>query len=493
MQRSRGRGKRIRRLAPKRGVTSDFVIIPHGVGSDHCTLWLGAFHCEQRPQGLELHIMPTGTPLPVPTQQWELIYPPDLLPNGGSLHYRQGMECRSLEANRPYVVQLRSGDDVLASASVRTLPANLPPLHEEPFTVLLGSCFCQENDEQGDTGHSFLHLPAQDRPSVKILCGDQVYLDHPTLQNFPENSLELAEIFLNKYIRTWRESDDAGVQGLGSLLKHGANYFIADDHEFWNNYPNPATLVQNSWTELGRMQWRGPARYLFRQFQSLSPEQVGAPQTFAVPPISFLILDTRFFREKGDTTFLPESHMARLQDWIAELNSQRWVGFLCIGQLLFEKRAGWVHSQVVDRRLADYEQFPELVKALAGSRQPLVILTGDVHYGRVARCRQAHGPELYEIISSPMSLVDPWVGGSAKPPPSTHPAEAIPGIRRVEVSLVSASDGKPAMTAEEHFLTMNFWAMGPSLRLQLKYWPVRTRGQRPTAIHTVLIDLLTMP
>jgi hypothetical protein len=260
--------------------TMDFVIIPHGVGSDSCTAWLGAFHCERRPQGVELHIMPAGTPFPLPAQQWELIYPPDLFPNGGSYHYRQAMECRSLEANRTYRLQLRKGDDVLASASVRTLPVTLPPLHEEPFTVLLGSCFCQENDEQGDTSQSFRHLPSQDQPSVKLLCGDQVYLDHPTLQNFPENSLELAENFLSKYIRTWRESDTAGVQGLGGLLKHGANYFIADDHEFWNNYPNPATLVQNSWTGLGRMQWRGPAKYLFRQFQTLYPEQVGEPQAF---------------------------------------------------------------------------------------------------------------------------------------------------------------------------------------------------------------------
>jgi hypothetical protein len=469
------------------------MIIPHGVGSDYCTLWLGAFHCDRRPEGVELHISPAGAPVPVPTQQWDLIYPPDLLPGEGSQHYRQVMEHRGLEANRSYTLHLKSGTDILASASLRTLPANLPPLHEEPFTVLLGSCFCQENDAQGDTNQSFSHLPLQDRPSLKILCGDQVYLDHPTLMNFPENSLELAEIFLNKYIRTWRESDRAGVPGLGGLLKHGGNYFISDDHEFWNNYPNRATLIQNSWSETGRMQWRGPAKYLFRQFQSLSPEHSGEPQGFNVPPISFLILDTRFFRGEGNTTFLPPSHMTRLQNWIAELNAQRWAGFLCIGQLLFEKRAGWLQGRVVDRNLPDYEQFPELVKAIAGSRQPLVILTGDVHYGRVARCRQAHGPELYEIISSPMSLVDKKVGGSTSPPPSTYPADAIPGIQRVDVSVVSSIGDEPVMTADEHFLTMNFWAMGPSIRLQLKYWPVRTGGQRPTPIHTALIDLVTTP
>jgi hypothetical protein len=125
------------------------MIIPHNVGTDSCALWLGAFHCERRPEGVELQISPLGTPVPVPTQQWELIYPPDLLPSEGSNHYRQAMECRGLEVNRTYTLHLKRGSDVLVSASVRTLPVNLPPLPEEPFTVLLGSCFYQENDVQG--------------------------------------------------------------------------------------------------------------------------------------------------------------------------------------------------------------------------------------------------------------------------------------------------------------------------------------------------------
>jgi hypothetical protein len=52
----------------------DFVIIPHGVGVDYCTLWFGVFHAERRPEEMELHISSVGTPLPVPMQRWELIY-----------------------------------------------------------------------------------------------------------------------------------------------------------------------------------------------------------------------------------------------------------------------------------------------------------------------------------------------------------------------------------------------------------------------------------
>jgi hypothetical protein len=384
-------------------------------------------------------------------------------------------------------------EKVLAWATVRPLPSTLPRLHEQPFTVLLGSCFCQENDRLGEVAQSFTQLPAEDHPTVKILCGDQVYLDIPVHENFPDDSIQLAEIFLRKYVQTWGEWDAAGIRGLGGLLKEGSTYFTADDHEFWNNFPNPATLVQNSWTESGRLRWRGPATLLYRRFQFFHPELAGEPQVFNVPPASFMMLDTRFNRQEGDTAFLPAPHMARLSEWIEDLNRRRWVGFLCIGQLIFEEAAGWVQSRVVDRHLPDYEQYAALVRALAASRQPLVILTGDVHYGRVARCRQFQGGELYEVISSPMSLVDRTVGGSASRPPRTYPVEAIAGLPRVDVSMVPDIHGKPTLTAEEHFVTMNLWGKGPSVRLQIKYWPVRNRGQRPVPIHTLLIDLVPNP
>jgi hypothetical protein len=110
----------------------DFVIIPHGVGVDYCTLWFGAFHAERRPEEMELHISSVGTPLPVPMQRWELIYPTDLLPGDGSNHYRQVMDCRGLEANHAYMLHLKRGSDVLASASIRTLQSSCPLCRKNP-------------------------------------------------------------------------------------------------------------------------------------------------------------------------------------------------------------------------------------------------------------------------------------------------------------------------------------------------------------------------
>ena len=57
--------------------------------------------------------------------------------------------------------------------------AHLPTFEEKPFTVLLASCFCKREDDEGAVGRTYAQLPAGSRPDVKILCGDQVYLDDP--------------------------------------------------------------------------------------------------------------------------------------------------------------------------------------------------------------------------------------------------------------------------------------------------------------------------
>ncbi|MDA2912513.1 hypothetical protein MYX77_00885 [Acidobacteriia bacterium AH_259_A11_L15] len=407
------------------------------------------------------------------------------------MHYWQVTQVTGLQPNRLYTATLMRGTQKLASAKFCTLPESLPHLGDSPFNVLLGSCFHLDNDKQGDAGFSFDKLPTGDRPHVKILCGDQVYLDQPTLRIFPDDSLKLARIFLEKYVKSWSQSDAPSVRGYARILKEGANYFASDDHEFWNNYPNWTTLVPNSWTQGGRDRWAGPARELYKIFQNSDPAK--RPPRFDVPPLSFLVADCRYNREPGDSEFLSAVQLLRLNDWIDNLNSRKWCGFLCLGQPIFEHPASWFARRFADRSLPDYSQYRDLVKILAKLRQPLTILTGDVHFGRVARCQQLNRSDLFEIISSPLSLVNPLVGGKAKHPPATYPAEAIPGTSRVGIDVVKTLDGDLAMTPVEHFLTINFWSKGPSVRLRLKYWPVRTKGEAPKPIHKTLVDMVRRP
>jgi hypothetical protein len=475
-----------------------YAIVPHAAGTDRAALWLGAFDVPQPPANLVLRVVPggiaPGAPLDLPAHAWQLINPGQHLPAPDQVHFRQVLEAVGLAPDREYTANLLEGPKILAWATFRTLPPALPPLGAVPFTVLLGSCFHRDQDREGLAGLSFRGLPLEDRPAFKILCGDQVYLDQPTWQNFPQDDLWLARNFLNRYVQTWTQRDPMGG-GFGRLLSDGANLFASDDHEFWNDFPNPATLVQNSWTAGGRKQWKALAQALFQAFQSSSPlppphvPPSSSPlRPLNVPPISFLVLDTRFDRVEGESRFLPD--LVRLKDWVDQLNQNRWIGFLCLGQPLFDQPGSWFQRRFVDRSLADYDQYAELVQILETRRQALVILTGDVHYGRVARLDTLRAP-LLEVISSPLALVDPRVGGKASPPPPAYPARALPGAVQSRVEVLRDRDDKPALLAQDQFLTLSFWSTGGSVRMRLKYWSADQPRAGPLCI--VEHDLLRNP
>src|SRR5205809_7973197 len=102
-----------------------------------------------------------------------------------------------------------------------------------------------------------------------------------------------------------------------------------------------------------------------------------------------------------------DSDLDRLDQWIRNLEGP---GIFSLGQPIFAAQAGFF-GRFADWNLPDFEQYADLVRVLASSRHSLVLLTGDVHYGRIASCLLPSGLELIEIISSPTALVDKSVGG----------------------------------------------------------------------------------
>ena len=77
--------------------------------------------------------------------------------------------------------QVRAGRQL----ETRTLPAAVPTALDSWFNVLLVSCFHQAEDRKGLAGIIASQLKAVTRPHLTLLMGDQVYLDLPTLQDFP--------------------------------------------------------------------------------------------------------------------------------------------------------------------------------------------------------------------------------------------------------------------------------------------------------------------
>jgi hypothetical protein len=65
----------------------------------------------------------------------------------------------------------------------------------------------------------------------------------------------MESLFVENYVRTWTQSFPAA--GFQWLLRDGANFFVSDGHEYWNNAPTAATAITDTWTAVSREAWWG--------------------------------------------------------------------------------------------------------------------------------------------------------------------------------------------------------------------------------------------
>jgi hypothetical protein len=363
-------------------------------------------------------------------------------------------------------VALKIGGRLAAIATVTTLPDMLPTSADRPLVLLLGSCFCAAEDKGGRAGRRFAQLADGLRPDIKMLCGDQVYLDSPYYKFLlPHTKNGLARIFLENYADTWGQSGVA--QGFQLLLSSGANAFTSDDHEYWNNAPF-RSFATNTFTAGGRKDWMELARGLYTTFQTPSAL---ASRMLSVGQLSFFIADTRIDRSDDRTSFLPTSDMTGLEGWLRGL---RFPGILIVGQPIFEEPTNWT-GRLTDWNLPDFEQYKPLCRALANAPQPVVVLTGDIHYGRVARARWPAGGDLVEIVASPLSLVTGAKRSSWRSAPGRFPATAIEGVPQTTVTTIATWQ-----RSADHFLTLELWQEGERLRVRVRSWETLSDGSAPT-------------
>jgi hypothetical protein len=437
-----------------------YLLVPREVSHDAATLWLASVDEPTTAARPELAPSAPGQIAAAPWQTW---------PTDGSRTRIVHREIRvtALRPRQTYSFALQVQGAPLKTATVTTLPAQLPAAGEKPFTVLLGSCFAHHEDRELKVGNAFFHMPHAASPDIKLLAGDQVYLDSPWYRYLLPHSLgELRDAFVEHYGRTWGQSE-----GFARVLTEGANYFSSDDHEFWNNAPNFVAFAANTWSAGGRRQWFAIARELYQAFQTSR-----SIDEFAVPPVSFLIADTRINRDAKRGDFMSAGDLDRVRNWIGSLTGP---GVLVLGQPLLQTTTGALHGHFGDWNLPDFAQYRQLAGIVGASRNSIVILTGDVHYGRIAHARLRSGAELIEIISSPLSLVDEAARGEwTRAPtrfPAVGPAASTPAA--LAASQVE-TEGEFAPTGG-HFLTLELSRRGPGARLRLRFWPVFRGGVPP--------------
>ena len=353
-------------------------------------------------------------------------------------------------------------------AKFSTSPATLPRFGDRPLAVILGSCYYKKRDR--GVASLMQRITREVQPDLKFLCGDQVYLDFPSfLLGIPYDRRLQARLFLSKYLQNWGDP-----QRLGSVLEEGATWFCADDHEYWNNFPNAATLISATWTASGRARYRRIAGSLYDTFQNDSPQN-GPCRKFRIDPLEFMVADTRSGRRPGDSGFMTSDGFDMLTGWLEELQGP---GVLVIGQPLFVEphtgHGGWLRRRFVDRNLADYRQYDRLANSLIRARHSILVLSGDVHFPRLAQAvRPADGRRsIYEVIASPSALV---FGNHSQTEraPARFPAK-LNAQSRLQVRTFGAS-----RYAGDNLATLEFSQVSGQVRVKLKYWYVQTGQSEP--------------
>jgi hypothetical protein len=459
-----------------------FLLVPQQVTDTTAIIWVGAIDENVDAKSVKLEFSgDDGGAIELKAsgwQEWRSYRPEDRYsylpwewvlgsaPRIRTLNY-QRVEIKPLKPRTSYSLRLQvDGQKVaglekhLREGRVTTLPAALPTKEEKPFTLLLGSCFYGPEDPDGRVGTTYHYIPERERPDIKVLCGDQVYLDNPWRETTLDwyRALGAPGLFramlLKKYEDNWKQvrGEDAGFR---QLLKDGANYFCSDDHEYWNNAPDFGGVgLVNTLTPKQRKWWFEQATDLFRAFQSPSSRV-----QFKVDPLSVCIADTRINRKPKGERFMRDDDLEAVGRGIRELKGP---GVLVVGQLVLARKTGRLSF---DRGLPDYErQYKKLIEYIRASPHSIVVLTGDVHFGRVAHGELRPGSEnkFVEVISSPMQAVLDGKGRSLFGTYNEAPTEHF-----------SKLESRRVADEQNHFATLEFsLEEGIGVNMRVKYWPI---------------------
>ena len=377
--------------------TAQWSLVVHRVSRHSVEVWVGTlFPALKMPERARVRLITKNGKVRtrhIRKQDWQRPFP------GMKQRFFTVVTFRRLEAGSEYRLEferriepdpragIRRRWQRLRSGTFRTLPSRVPEKGRDAFTIGLGSCFYNHRDG-GRAAASYKALYEQGsktiRPDVTVLAGDQVYLDI----GFDSLSLiagEIRERIADDYALHW--------QALGSLLSRGGTWMLPDDHEYWNDYPFTDSLlptllalklphVRNSWTKAAHDGVRNVQRSPVVESFTLGDD------------LSVCLADLRSHR--SEHKFLPEAPFRTLLDWARRRTCP---GVLVIPQPLI------VEQNPFERNLRSYgTQYARLLEALGSVSHDVVVLSGDVHFGRITSVPiGTKGARLVEIISSPMA------------------------------------------------------------------------------------------
>lgn len=320
-------------------------------------------------------------------------------------------------------------EGVVATAEVATLPVE----GSNRFQLVFGSCFDVFGSHAAvlDQAYDILSGAATADMSYNVWLGDQVYVDAPWAK--ATRATDARRTIYDRYLRSWGIRADSG---LARVMRESSNWYLPDDHEFWNGYPDPSwlTLFWHTFKRFARQVWRtrptsdslphpasqgewgstaGEAYCVFAsdlefdEFdESVSPSGV---QRIEIGDVVVVVVDTRWRRTirkafAGAGFMLDED----LDGLVSLLGSETRTVCLALSRPI----VGYLPRRSVSPGATDggpelyARQYTRLWKALARRAavgRPTLTVAGDVHRHAV---RSALGDGLIEVVSSPMSLLE---------------------------------------------------------------------------------------
>jgi len=463
--------------------TSGYTIVVHEVTTTSVKLWIGALSPSMgKPKNWQLLIKKADTIKKRKDEEGDVIstesYGDEWLRPFDKLNKRfyTIKTIQNLEPGVHYIIEFKVRSEqkwqVLEKVFFTTFPEQLPDISKKPFTVGIGSCFYTEHDG-GDAGQAYeaLYNNEKLRPDIKFLMGDQVYADIG-LGWYPLDESDCQDRIADHYADSWKY--------LRSILRRGGTWMISDDHEYWNNFPfyegfNPY-LITLKLNDSFRKRWHNAAKTGVSVIQQVQPVR-----TFDIGnDISFCVADLRM--ERSESGFLLQKSQAKLIAWINNLSTP---GVLVIPQPLI---AGYGDEK--DKNLPDWDQYKDILLAIEKGKHDIVVLTGDVHYGRVSQVLVGDSDnKLTEIITSPMSNLSEINGIAASGPDlsaKNFPLVSVNGMVKNNINHIAqvTTESKwwdlryPVERTHEHFMTVEFYLVDNKVNMNVQAWHAREMDKR---------------
>ena len=290
---------------------------------------------------------------------------------------------------------------------------------------IFASCFWRNDDKEGyyyKAVDAVMRCEKPSQPAFKCLAGDQIYLDFPVPMNpFSNHHTKIAD----RYKEYW---GDVGYQ---NVLATTPNFFLCDDHEWWNDYPESQRHLPHTYTVKQRKSYRGIAAEYYEAFQRILNPGPHRWYSFEIEPVSFFFADTRSARDsverEGKTPqFMQADQWEALEQWQDNLTGP---GILITGMPLFQKDGDWKDHSLNNFPKDNQRLLGLFTRTLTGKNKDerphdIVILSGDIHTGRhcIARLKGHADLKVHELIASPASRVGPMLSEpEASMPSPVHP------------------------------------------------------------------------